>query len=71
MVVTSCSNFWNDRIETGLFVPEISYKIVIILIMRLRLNVHKKMYLRHIMFTVQQLRMVILNWLKTSHLINP
>ena len=28
MVVTSCSNFWNDRIETGLFVPDISYKIV-------------------------------------------
>lgn len=24
---SSCSNFWNDRIETGLFVPEISYSI--------------------------------------------
>ncbi len=24
---SSCSNFWNDRVETGLFVPEISYSI--------------------------------------------
>ena len=24
LVFSSCSNFWNDRIETGLFVPEIS-----------------------------------------------
>lgn len=27
LVFSSCSNFWNDRIETGLFVPEISYSI--------------------------------------------
>lgn len=25
LMFSSCSNFWNDRIETGLFVPEISY----------------------------------------------
>lgn len=27
LVFSSCSNFWNDRIETGLFVPEISYSV--------------------------------------------
>lgn len=27
LMFSSCSNFWNDRIETGLFVPEISYSI--------------------------------------------
>lgn len=27
LVFSSCSNFWNDRIATGLFVPEISYSI--------------------------------------------
>lgn len=27
LVFSSCSNFWNDRVETGLFVPEISYSI--------------------------------------------
>lgn len=27
LVFSSCSNFWNDRIETGLFIPEISYSV--------------------------------------------